>query len=103
MWVDRTYERLLREPPASLRLFPVWLFLGPRQVGKSSLLLRCAEPERQVVNLDDLAVRTRVTRDPVLFAADLRPPLLLDEIQYGPELLSRNDSVTRSRRRAVGA
>ena len=88
MWFRRTYEEILRRPTEALRLFPVWLFLGPRQVGKSSLLRRCAEPDRQIVNLDDLATRGRAHRDPALFAADLRLPLLIDEIQYAPALLS---------------
>lgn len=88
MWFRRTYEQILRCPTEALRLFPVWLFLGPRQVGKSSLLRRCAEPDRQIVNLDDLATRGRAHRDPALFAADLRLPLLIDEIQYAPALLS---------------
>ena len=88
MWFRRTYEQILRRPTEALRLFPVWLFLGPRQVGKSSLLRRCAGPDRQIVNLDDLATRGRAHRDPALFAADLRLPLLIDEIQYAPALLS---------------
>ena len=88
MWFRRTYKQILRRPTEALRLFPVWLFLGPRQVGKSSLLRRCAEPDRQIVNLDDLATRGRAHRDPALFAADLRLPLLIDEIQYAPALLS---------------
>lgn len=88
MWFRRTYEQILLRPTEALRLFPVWLFLGPRQVGKSSLLRRCAEPDRQIVNLDDLATRGRAHRDPALFAADLRLPLLIDEIQYAPALLS---------------
>ena len=65
----------------------MWLLLGPRQVGKSSLLTRCG-PERQYINLDDLATRARANADPVLFARDLRRPLIIDEIQYAPELLS---------------
>lgn len=88
MWFRRTYEDILRRPTEALRLFPVWLFLGPRQVGKSSLLRRCAGPDRQIVNLDDLATRGRAHHDPALFAADLRLPLLIDEIQYAPALLS---------------
>lgn len=88
MWFKRTYEDILQQPTEALRLFPVWLFLGPRQVGKSSLLLRCARPDRSVVNLDDLITRGRAHRDPALFAADLRAPLLIDEIQYAPALLS---------------
>lgn len=87
MWIQRTYESLLLSPPQALQLFPVWLFLGPRQVGKSSLLRRVAGPERLVVNLDDLQTRGRAHRDPVLFSAEMRCPVLLDEIQYAPQLL----------------
>ncbi|MCC7383747.1 MAG: ATP-binding protein [Deltaproteobacteria bacterium] len=86
-WIGRTFEPYLTAPPAGLQLFPVWLVLGPRQVGKSSLLTHCA-PERQYINLDDLATRARANADPVLFARELRPPLIIDEIQYAPELLS---------------
>lgn len=86
-WISRTFEPILRAPSAALALFPVWLLLGPRQVGKSSLLTHCG-PGRQYVNLDDLATRARANADPVLFARELRPPLLIDEIQYAPQLLS---------------
>ena len=37
-WIDRTFQPALTAPAEHLRLFPVWLLLGPRQVGKSSLL-----------------------------------------------------------------
>ncbi|MBI4405553.1 MAG: AAA family ATPase [Deltaproteobacteria bacterium] len=57
--------------------------LGPRQVGKSSLLKKCAETDRQYIDLDDLQVRARANADPVLFSNGLRPPLLIDEIQFG--------------------
>ncbi len=87
-WVPRTIEAALSAPPPALQLFPVWLLLGPRQVGKTSVLVRCAGSDRQYVNLDDLAVRARANADPALFARDLRPPLLIDEIQYAPALLS---------------
>jgi predicted AAA+ superfamily ATPase len=88
MGFRRTHEEILRCPTEAFRLFPVWLFLGPRQVGKSSLPRSCAEPTRQIVNLDELVTRGRAHRDPALFAADLRLPLLIDEIQYAPAVLS---------------
>lgn len=78
---------MLDGPAEQLRLFPVWLLLGPRQVGKSSLLLRCS-PSHEFVNLDDLDVRERANRDPTLFVRTLRPPFVIDEIQYAPALLS---------------
>jgi uncharacterized protein len=86
-WIEREFEPLMAVPSPGLALFPVWLLLGPRQVGKSSLLKRCG-PGRQYINLDDLATRARANADPVFFARELRPPLIIDEIQYAPELLS---------------
>lgn len=86
-WIKRTFEPILTTPAEHLRLFPVWLLLGPRQVGKSSLLARCAQGHAYV-SLDDLATRERANRDPVVFMRDLTPPFVLDEIQYAPMLLS---------------
>jgi predicted AAA+ superfamily ATPase len=57
-------------------------------VGKSSLLKKCATGARQYVNLDDLQTRQRANQDPILFFKDLIPPLIIDEIQYAPQLLS---------------
>ena len=78
---------MLTAPAPQLRLFPVWLLLGPRQVGKSSLLDRCADGHAYV-SLDDLDTRERANRDPVLFVRELTPPFVIDEIQYAPKLLS---------------
>ncbi len=86
-WIRRTFEPVLEGPAEQLRLFPVWLLLGPRQVGKSSLLRR-ASPDHAWVDLDDLEVRERANRDPKLFMRDLEPPFVIDEIQYAPQLLS---------------
>ena len=86
-WVDRTFQPVLTAPATQLRLFPVWLLLGPRQVGKSSLLHRCADGHAYV-SLDDLDTRERANRDPVLFVRELSPPFVIDEIQYAPRLLS---------------
>ena len=86
-WIERTFQSILTAPAEPLRLFPVWLLLGPRQVGKSSLLHKCAG-SHAYVNLDDLATRERANRDPALFVRELRPPFTIDEIQYAPRLLS---------------
>ncbi len=86
-WIPRTLERQLSGTPGPLRLFPVWLLLGPRQVGKTALLKRCG-PKRQFIDLDDLDVRMRANQDPELFMRGLKPPLIIDEIQYAPKLLS---------------
>jgi uncharacterized protein len=87
-WIKRDIEAIFAPVAPQLQLFPVWLLLGPRQVGKSSLLKRCASSNRQYINLDDLQVRERATRDPVLFLKELKVPFIIDEIQYAPQLLS---------------
>ena len=69
------------------RQFPVLLVTGPRQVGKTTLLKQLSGEERAYVTLDDLALRELAARDPVLFLQRFPPPVLIDEIQYAPELL----------------
>ena len=86
-WIKRTFQSILKEPAKHLSLFPVWLLLGMRQVGKSSLLKKCS-PNHRYVSLDDLNTRERAKQDPVLFVRELSPPFVIDEIQYAPQLLS---------------
>lgn len=87
-WIYRDFQDLIKQPSQTLQLFPIWLLLGPRQVGKSSVLQKCKEPQRQVITLDDLDFRMRANADPALFLKDYPLPLLIDEIQYAPQLLS---------------
>jgi predicted AAA+ superfamily ATPase len=68
--------------------FPVLLLTGPRQVGKTTLLRHLSAANRRYVTLDDLAARELARRDPVLFLQKYRPPVLIDEIQYAPEVLT---------------
>ncbi|MBO5357892.1 MAG: ATP-binding protein [Clostridia bacterium] len=65
------------------------LLVGPRQVGKSTMLEHLMkETNRRTVTLDDLEERRLAKNDPKLFL-ELHPaPVLIDEIQYAPELFS---------------
>ena len=69
------------------------LLTGPRQAGKTTMLRKLAEKEhigRQYVTLDDLAERDMAKNDPALFLQLHKPPVLIDEVQYAPELPSLN-------------
>jgi predicted AAA+ superfamily ATPase len=67
--------------------FPVLLVTGARQVGKTSLLQHISEDARGYVTLDDPLILELAKNDPVLFLQRFPPPVLIDEIQYAPELL----------------
>jgi predicted AAA+ superfamily ATPase len=68
--------------------FRVVLVTGPRQCGKTTLLRRLSGEGRSYVSLDDLNERELAKNDPALFVEAHKPPVLIDEIQYAPEILS---------------
>jgi hypothetical protein len=68
--------------------FPVLMLTGPRQVGKTTLLEMCAAGKRAYVTLDDLDARHLAQSDPALFLQTWQPPLIIDEVQYAPQLFS---------------
>ena len=94
MYVERTLSGPLA---AASRQFPVILIPGPRRVGKTTLLRHAAGPERRYVTLDDPQARTLAKDDPGLFLQRFAPPVLIDEIQYAPELLPHIKMIVDSR------
>lgn len=65
------------------------LLVGPRQVGKSTMLEHLmAGTARRTVTLDDFEERNLAKNDPKLFLEMHPAPILIDEIQYAPELFS---------------
>jgi len=68
--------------------FPVILVTGPRQTGKTTLLSRIKDESRSYVSLDSMPARMLAREDPELFLQRYAPPVMIDEIQYVPELLS---------------
>ena len=67
------------------------LVTGPRQSGKTTMLKTLAEKEnagRTYVTLDDLSVREMAKNDPAMFLQLHKPPILIDEVQYAPELFT---------------
>lgn len=68
------------------RQFPAIAVTGPRQTGKSTLL-KTLFPKYAYVTLDNPEIRLAAKQDPGLFVENLSLPVILDEIQYAPELL----------------
>ncbi len=86
MYITRNIEETINRISNQ---FKVLLLTGARQVGKTTLLKHLAQDSRRTyVTLDDLAVRSLALSDPALFLQRYTPPLLIDEIQYAPQLLS---------------
>ncbi|SUT86133.1 Uncharacterised protein [Actinobacillus ureae] len=72
---------------ALIKQFPAVLVTGPRQVGKSTLLQHISE-DYQYVTFDDPMVLSMAKNDPSLFMLNYSGKLILDEVQYVPELFS---------------
>ena len=68
--------------------FKVLLITGPRQVGKTTLLLSLKPNNMNYVTLDDVNLRRQAQEDPKMFLEEHPWPLLIDEAQYAPELFS---------------
>lgn len=67
------------------------LVTGPRQSGKTTMLKKLAEKEnigREYVSLDDLTAREMAKNDPAMFMQLHKPPVLIDEVQFAPELFT---------------
>ncbi len=71
--------------------WPAILLTGPRQAGKTTMLKELANREgigREYVSLDDLNMREMAKNDPQMFLQLHKPPVLIDEVQYAPELFT---------------
>lgn len=83
-YITRDLERTVLEVTEQ---YPVLFVGGPRQVGKTTMLQMLADTSRRAyVTLDDLATRSLARNDPAMFFQLHKPPLLIDEVQYAPEL-----------------
>lgn len=84
MFYKRTIEKAIRSISGT---FPVMVLTGPRQVGKTTLLQYMSDEERKYVSLDNPTDRMLAKSEPELFLQRYSPPVLIDEMQYAPELL----------------
>ena len=81
MYIKRDITQALSKSPSVVQIL-----IGPRQCGKSTLLYQLSESLFKEITFDDLQLRHLARRDPALFFEQFNPPILLDEVQYVPEL-----------------
>lgn len=83
-YIPRTLEPVLRQ---AAREFPAVVLTGSRQAGKTTLLTRLFGRRARYVSLETPDVRAAAAADPRGFLDLYPPPVILDEVQYAPDLL----------------
>ena len=65
----------------------MYIIAGSFQSGKTTLIKNLASPDRKYADLAEPALRSVANEEPVLFLQRYAPPVLIDNIQYAPELV----------------
>ena len=89
--------RLLKhELIEQLKEYPVVTILGPRQAGKTTLVRSCL-PDYEYVNLENPEMRALAEEDPKALLNQSTRPVIFDEIQRVPRLISYIQSIVDER------
>jgi len=83
-YIPRALEPVLRR---AAREFPAAVLPGPRQSGKTTLLRRLFATTHRYLSLEPPDVRAAAAADPRGLLESSPPPVILDEVQYAPDLL----------------
>ena len=83
-YIERRIEKALHQAMAD---YPVVTVVGPRQAGKTTLVQH-TYPQYRYVNLELPDYRQLAIEDPHSFLKRFETPVIIDEIQRVPELLS---------------
>ena len=87
-----------------LEMYPVVVVTGPRQVGKSTEVYQLTLTHQfQYVTLDDIDERNLALNDPKFFIQSHGYPLIIDEIQYAPNLMEVIESIVNKERLIKGS
>lgn len=83
-YISRTLEPVIRRASNE---FPAVVLTGPRQSGKTTLLKYMFGEDYRYVSLEPPDIRLSANEDPRAFLEGYPPPVILDEVQYAPDLL----------------
>lgn len=84
-YIKRSLEPVIRKAAGE---FPVVVLTGPRQSGKTTLLKHIFGSKYDYISLEPPDVRSAASTDPRGFVEMHAPPVIFDEVQYAPDLLS---------------
>jgi len=84
-YISRSLEPILKR---ATREFPAVVLTGPRQSGKTTLLKHLFGKTHNYVSLELPDIQAVAIEDPRGFLDSYPPPVIFDEIQYAPKLLS---------------
>lgn len=82
-YIKRNAEEVIKKEE---KLFKAILVTGARQVGKTTML-KNLKPNINYVTLDDMLLNQSALEEPDLFLKSNKPPVIIDEVQYAPNLL----------------
>ncbi|MFA6321539.1 MAG: ATP-binding protein [Candidatus Omnitrophota bacterium] len=99
MYIKRDIEKVLKEAAG---LFPAVIVTGPRQSGKTTLLKHLFSKTHSYVSMDEPDTRLMASRDPALFFENHKPPIIIDEVQYVPQIFSYIKTIIDADRKAKG-
>ena len=82
-------------------LYPSVTLFGPRQSGKTTLAKACF-PDYSYANLEHLATRALAENDPDAFFRRFPPPVIVDEVQRVPSIVSQIQVMIDEKRDEMG-
>lgn len=82
--IERNISNVILELNNQITIF---LLAGSVLAGKTNLLKQLLSDNRKYVDLTDPALRVMANEEPVLFLQRYAPPVLIDNIQYAPDLV----------------
>lgn len=83
-YIRRSLEPVLKRAVSE---FPAVVLTGPRQSGKTTLLKNLFSKDCRYISLEPPDIRVAAMEDPRGFLEMHPAPVILDEVQYAPELL----------------